>query len=134
MTDNMPNFHDGFFDGVTLEEGVARLFLRTSNGEKFTLTCYGIEQMNIWDVRAGNIILDIEILGPAGLTVSCIDELYEISSVDADTQRSRLLNSARERGLQALIMNASYGAECRLLFQRWEILSRDRTVQPNASL
>lgn len=91
MADEIPNFHDGFFDGFGLEDGVVHLFLRTSTEDRFTLTCYGLEAMHIWNVRAGNIILDIEFVGSDFLTASHIEELYELASVDTVAQISLLL-------------------------------------------
>jgi len=50
--------------------------------------------------------------------------MYDISSVDSSAQEDRLLRSAQESNLSALLVTPSYGAECCILSERCEILTR----------
>jgi hypothetical protein len=95
---NVPNFHDGRFDGFRIANDEAvHLFLRTQGGERFTLILRGIERLRLGEIKEGNIILDLVFRDADQLTKSDMAELYD---VDADSsQIVGLLKKARERGL-----------------------------------
>src|ERR1700746_1326519 len=95
-TMDIPNFHDGFFDGfrITADKAV-HLFLRTSDQAAYTLVLRGVREMEISGVMAGNIILDIAARGAEQISISDMREIYELAS-DA-SQAPALLASAREQ-------------------------------------
>jgi hypothetical protein len=117
---NVPNFHDGHFDGfwIAPDEAV-HLFLRTLGGERFTLILRGVERLSLDEIKGGNIIVDLVFRDAEQLTTSDMEGLY-----DADVgspQAVDLLKKARERGLRVLEINPSYGALGLFLFQTSEM-------------
>ncbi len=117
---DIPNFHDGFFDGLWINsDEVVELFLRTSDQKAFTLFLRGVRTLRISQVMLGNIILDIVVRSAQELTLADMQELYGLS--DDSPQASTLLTSAREQGFQLLELNPSYGADGLVLFKKLEI-------------
>jgi len=119
-TMGIPNFHDGFFDGfrITADKAV-HLFLRTSDQAAYTLVLTGVRAMRISGVMAGNIILDIVVRGAEQMSAADMGEIYGLPS-DA-SQALASLASAREKHLQLLELNPSYGADGLILFEKLEI-------------
>jgi hypothetical protein len=121
---NVPNFHDGRFDGfwIAADEAV-HLFLRTQGGDRFTLILRGVERLNLSEIREGNIIFDLVFRDAEGLTISDMEELYRVAP--GSPQAASFLKQARERKFQALEINPSYGALALFLFQTSEIRETD---------
>jgi hypothetical protein len=119
----MPNFHDEYFDGFWLGPNKSlHLFVRTVAGTSYTFVLQNVHAVTLSGVKAGNIILDLVFRNAQEITSSDIAELYEI---DAETtQAENLMKSARERGLQILELNSSYGAQGLILFETWQIKER----------
>ena len=47
MMIDLPNFHDGYFDGLwTSENKIVHLFLRTSNGKRSTIVLSDVERLH----------------------------------------------------------------------------------------
>jgi hypothetical protein len=114
---NLPDLHDGFFDGVWLSPGKdARLFVRTEGGERSTIVLGGVEALNVCGMRAGNIILDLALIASDKLTLKHIEQAYDLSNEKEGMSR-RLLSQAQEQGLSGLEISPSYGAECTVLFR-----------------
>lgn len=113
--DGLPDIHDGFFDGLWIsgDKGV-HLFLRTYAGERSTVVLKDVERMNVSNFRQGNILFDIVLVRPDKLTIALIQQLYQPSQ--AETAHD-LLTKAQQRGLSALVINPSYGAESVVLFR-----------------
>jgi len=108
----LPNLHDGFFDGVWRSaDKRARFFVRTLMGERSTIILTDVEALNIRGLGAGNIIFD-----PDSLTVENIEQAYDLKRGDVEMAR-QLLGKAKERGLSALEINPSYGAEGTAIFR-----------------
>ena len=117
---NVPNFHDGHFDGLRIGSNkLVSLFLKTQDGKSFTLDLQEVDALTLSEVKQGNIILDVVFRSTGELTRSDMAELY---GVDADApQAADLLRAKREQGFQLLEINASYGAHGLILFQAFEI-------------
>jgi len=117
---NIPNFHDGHFDGLRIGPNkLVNLFLRTQDGKSFTLVLQEVDALTLSEIKGGNIIFDLVFRSTGELTHSDMAELY---SVDADAPRAAdLLRAKREKGFQLLEINASYGAQGSVLFQTFEI-------------
>jgi hypothetical protein len=119
---DLPNFHDGYFDGLwTSENKVVHLFLRTSNGERSTIVLSEVERLYTTNFTAGNIILDVVVVKSDDLTIAAIEQLYQLQPAQAELAQ-QLLSKAQRRGLLTLEINPSYGAECVALFREAEIL------------
>jgi hypothetical protein len=118
--DDLPDMHDGFFDGLwTSENKSAYLFLRTYTGERSTLVLKDVERIDVSNFKAGNIILDVVSVDPGELTLEHIQRLYGFSDSEKAQQ---FLKKAQERGLRVLEVNPSYGADCTAAFRTAEIL------------
>jgi len=117
---NIPNFHDGHFDGLRISPNkLVELFLKTQDGQSFILVLQDVGAMTISEIKQGNIVFDLVFRSAEELTRSDMAELY---SVDVDApQATDLLKAKREKGFQLLEINASYGAQGLVLFQTFEI-------------
>lgn len=120
---SLPDLHDGFFDGLWLSEDKrARLFVRTETGERSTIILTEVEALNVNGLRAGNIIFDVALIAPEKLTVTDIEQLYDLKDDQGEIAR-RLLSKAQQQGLSALEINPSYGAEGVVLFRTIDTIS-----------
>ena len=123
----IPDFHDGYFDGVWIgPNNLVQFFLRTSDEQSFVLSLQGVQRLVLTDFKEGNIIFDLVFRSTKEITHSDIEELY---GVDADTtQAVSILTTATERELQVLEVNPSYGAKGLVLFQTWDLRHREVPV------
>jgi hypothetical protein len=118
--DNLPDMHDGFFDGLwTSENKSAYLFLRTDTGGRSTLVLKDVERIEVSNFKGGNIILDVVFIDSGELTIEHIQQLYKFSD---SGKAQQFLKEVQERGLRVLEVNPSYGADCTALFRTAEIL------------
>ncbi|HTZ96101.1 MAG TPA: hypothetical protein VMB18_06875 [Terriglobales bacterium] len=114
----LPDLHDGFFDGVCLPaDKQARLFVRTSEGERFTIALIGVEALSIHGFRAGNIIFEVTHIMPENLTVKDVAQAHDLRPEQAEMAQ-QLFGKAQKNHLSALEINSSYGAEAQVLFRR----------------
>jgi hypothetical protein len=120
----IPNFHDGSFDGFWAgPDKLVELYLRQADGQSFVLILVGVERLSLTDVKGGNLIFDLVFRNTEEINPQDIAELYEL---DADSQvAANLLKAAKDRGLQVLEINPSYGAQGLALFKTWEISQRE---------
>lgn len=119
----LPNLHDGFFDGVLVfKDKTARFFVRTVDGERSTIVLTDVEALNIGNIRDGNIILDVVVVVPSAVTVEHIEQAYDLQQEQKDMSR-RLLQGAKQKELSALEINPSYGAQGTVLFRNLSILA-----------
>jgi hypothetical protein len=117
---NIPNFHDGHFDGLRIGPNkMVNVFLKTREGKSFTLTLQEVDALILSEVKQGNIILDLVFRSTRDLTRSDMAELYRVD-VDAP-QATDLLRAKREQGFQLLEINSSYGAQGMVLFRTFEL-------------
>jgi hypothetical protein len=117
---NIPNFHDGHFDGVWIgPRKLVKLFLRTLDDKSFVLVLKEVDALTLSEIKQGNIVFDLAFRSTAELTRSDMAELYGVD-VDAP-QATDLLRAKREKGFQLLELNSSYGAQGVFLFQTFEV-------------
>jgi hypothetical protein len=120
----IPNFHDGYFDGIWLGPNkLVHCFLRTVKEQPFILILEGVQALVLTDFKQGNIILDLVFRNTGEITPSDIEELYGVGP--GTPQVTTLLKAATERGLQVLEINPSYGAQGLVLFQNWNLIQRE---------
>jgi hypothetical protein len=125
--DTIRAFHDGWFDGVVFPgDKTVRLLLRTVAKERFTVFLRGVEVFKMWNVREGNIILDLTILRTDQLTTAHIASVYDLSKQGAAEQATKLLDSAQRADLKLFQMNSSYGAECLALCEIAELSEQNK--------
>lgn len=118
---NIPNFHDGYFDGLRIGlNKQLHLFLRTRDGGSFTLALRGVDALALSEIKQGNIIFDLVFRRGPQLTISDMEELFDM---ETDAQQAvDLLKVKRDKGFQLLELNASYGAHGLVLFESIQIL------------
>lgn len=114
------SFHDGHFDGIHLEPvKTVHIFLRAANKDRYILVLRGVEALTLSGIKAGNIILDLVIRGAREATSTDVQELYDLD--ESNEQVAKLLKTTREKKLQILELNPSYGASGLFLFESFEI-------------
>jgi hypothetical protein len=119
----IPDFHDGYLDGLFVSGKTARIFLRTETGEKFTLFLQQVERLHAEDFRQGNIIFSVDFLRPEQLTPEFIFEVYGYSEQDQHNfVMDHWVQGAKQKGFQALEISTSYGCSASALFEHYELL------------
>jgi hypothetical protein len=119
------NLHDGFVDGVLVEKGSAKIFVRTVGREKFTILLSGVETLILNDFRQGNIILSLDWLDATKISDESICDYHHSKPGDADPDalRSKFVHSIEGQQLRALEISPSYGADLVAIFKESEIRS-----------
>ncbi len=119
---NIPDLHDGYFDGLWVcDNKRACLFVRAIDGKRWTICLSGVEALNIQNVRAGNIIFDIVAVPTATLTDAHLQEAYGLAKHETESAR-KLLAQAQEQSLAALELNSSYGAQGIVLYRDGKVV------------
>lgn len=109
-------FHDGFYNGLLIREGVVDLFVATSGKERFVLSARGVIRLFSGDMREGNIIFDIECRAHAEISLGDIRDVYGLGDGPQDeTHAHNALTKAADEHLSLLVMSSSYGGHCLLL-------------------
>ena len=79
MTNNFPNFHDGYFDGLWIgPDKSVQVFLRTVEQQSFVLDLQGVERLTVNNVKEGNILFDLVFRASQELTHADIANIYGI--------------------------------------------------------
>jgi hypothetical protein len=121
-----PTLHDGFVDGLLLEdEKRATVLLRTVGGEKFKMQLNGVEAFVCDDFRQGNIILHIQIFSGIAPDDNSLGRLYgppHPSAAQEYHDRYKLLLTQKiekiKEGLLSLVaIDPSYGCDLRAICQ-----------------
>lgn len=116
-------FHDGWLDGLLIEDKTVRLFLSTEEKLPFTFLANGVLALSGSGFKAGNIIFDVISRQADELTHGEIVSVYGIEGVTAVDEAQKLLDRARDRNLIILEISPSYGASCMILAESIELLS-----------
>jgi hypothetical protein len=115
---SLPDFHDGFVDGVLLSKSDARILLRTVNGDRFTLILNELEALRVDDFRKGNIVFEVVFLMPRQLDSSFVFEVYGYSD---EGKRTFVLGEWAEKAAQkvltAIEITPSYGCTILAIFK-----------------
>jgi hypothetical protein len=121
---NIPDFHDGFFDGLWIsDQKRIHVFLRAADKKPFTLILHGAMLLNASNVKQANIILDLVVLDAEHITAEHIGKLYELGA-QREEKIEQFWASAQHEGLNVLELSSSYGADCIALFRRAELLAK----------
>jgi hypothetical protein len=117
---DFPNFHDGYFDGFRVGSGqVITIFLRTCDQKHYQLRLLGLKRLAVSGAKEGNIIFDLVFKSARDVTLSDVEELFDIDRKMG--QAEKLLESTREKELQILELSASYGAQGLFLFESFDL-------------
>lgn len=75
----IPDFHDGHFDGLWIgPDKRVQFFLRSCDGNSFVLSLAGVERLSVTDFKEGNIIFELAFRGAEAITHSDIAQLFSI--------------------------------------------------------
>lgn len=122
---NYDQFHDGWLDGLLIEQASVQVFISTEEKQPYVIAASGVAALSADGFKAGNIIFEVLTKQQDELTLQDITESYGLSAdVNGQEQAQKLLGKARERGLTVLQVNPSYGATCILLAESVELLPR----------
>ncbi len=109
-------FHDGYFEGLRIEDQTVHVYLRTMEKERFAAVANGVVALDANGFRAGNIVLSVSIRNNEEIVLADIQELYDLRDGPAgDDQGKNLLAKARQEKLTLLEVVPSYGASCLVL-------------------
>jgi hypothetical protein len=127
---NYSEFHDGFFDGLMLDDSVSHIFVSTPQKKRFVIRAQNVASLTAGEFKEGNIIFDVLIRSSDEVTLEDIQAVYShFSGVDASIQAQRALEKARENGLSLLEIGSSYGATCLLLARSFELCGHREWIE-----
>jgi len=119
----IPDFHDGFLDGVFVSGSQAKLFLRKIDGQKFILALHGVERLHVENFREGNIIFSLDFLEPEQLTLEHVCQAYQYNEQTlASFIMKDWVEDAKQRGLKAIEVSTSYGCSALVFFKSFDLL------------
>jgi hypothetical protein len=85
---NIPNFHDGYFDGLRIRQNkLVHFFLRTQGGDSFRLALQGVDALTLSEIKEGNIIFDLVFRSTQELTCSDVEDLFGVGPRYAEGRR-----------------------------------------------
>ena len=123
-------FHDGFLDGLLLEEAAAHVFVSTAEKEHFVLELSGVAAVDAGTFKEGNIIFDVLIYSCDELTLEQMIAVHgPMSEYGLPDQAQRWLTKAQQGELVLLEINPSYGATCRVLARTINLLDRGEWIR-----
>jgi hypothetical protein len=117
------DFHDGFLDGLLVEERTVRLFLRTDRDQRFIATAQQVSALCLNDFWEGNIIYDIEVFDFNEISIEDVSEAHR-----APQAAERRLSEGRTLGLLLIRINPSYGASLVMIANSFEIVARSENL------
>jgi len=118
----LDDFHDGFLDGLLIQDATAHLFLSTGNKQEFVLKVSEVLSLKLDGFRQGNIIYDVLIRNADELTLQDIMYFYEFKD---GAKAAKKLEELRETELVVLEVNPSYGAQCLILARSVDVSQRE---------
>lgn len=122
-------FHDGFFDGLLLEEKSAYIFVSTENRELFVIEVLDVVALSASDIKAGNIVY--EVLTRSGVELT-LEDIIAVKGPFPETSEQSFsqkgLAQALEENLTLLEINPSYGATCIVLARSVRLCKRQEWI------
>jgi hypothetical protein len=118
-------FYDGFLEGVRTDKDtkVVHVYLSTDEKVRTTAVLSGVLKLRAEGFREGNIILDVSTRDFDEITSADIAELYGLDpNHEPKPWERKLMDEIRERQLQILEVNPSYGGQCLILAQTIEFV------------
>jgi hypothetical protein len=118
----IPDFHDGFLDGLFVSNRQARIFVRTVREENFTIILREMERLHAENFRQGNIVFSVDFLEPEQVTVDHVGEAYYHGQVPPEFVLSDWMEKAKQKGLKAVEISTSYGCSALAFFKSYELV------------
>jgi hypothetical protein len=123
---NYEQFHDGYLDGLLIEEMDAFIFLSTDEKERSVLIAGNVLALNATNFLKRNIIFDVVTRQDAELTAPDIRAVYGLQNphnvAAENTHVEKILSDVHANGGILLEITPSYGASCLLLARSIELL------------
>ncbi len=116
-------FHDGFFNGLLIDEESAYLFICTLEGERFAIRAMGLVALLADDIKAGNIILEVAISAACEIDREAVREVHGFpQSPQGDKWADEALLQAKSAELSLLVINPAYGGSCLALAKEFALV------------
>jgi hypothetical protein len=126
----LDRFHDGFLDGLLIQDATVHVFLSTDDKQGFILKVCGVLSLKADGFRQGNIIYDVLVRDGDELTLHDIMTFFEFKD---ETNALKKLDEAHSKNLLVVEINPSYGANCIILAESVELLPRDQVFLEHRS-
>jgi hypothetical protein len=119
------DFHDGSFDGLRINGASVSVFVRSRAKQSFVIALTGVTALSAQNIRAGNIIFDLQLRRGPEITAEDIRRLHEIQrGVAGEMQVAKLLEEASAPDVQLFEITSSYGGDLIALM-------KDISVEPS---
>ena len=119
------DFHDGTVQGFWLKDNTFHLLLATEERSEYTLLVHEAVAVSSTGFGTQNIIFDVQIKESHELTEEDMREVYNVSTPSGESHLRDLLNKAHARASVLVVADPSCGANCLVLGQSVELLTRD---------
>ncbi len=117
-------FHDGFYNGLLINGNSLELFISTDANERFVIRATGLVALLSGEIKAGNIIFDVEIRTAEEIDPEFIREVHGFPrSEQGDQWTNRALLTAKSDGLSLLTLCPSYGGNCLALASSFTLVT-----------
>jgi hypothetical protein len=127
--DKYSEFHDGFLEGILLDDSSAHIFLSTHQKDQFVFEASNVSRLNAEGFKEGNIIFEVLIRSAIELTLEDIEAVHGgFPEVSRSRFATKGLELALEKNLSLLEINPSYGATCLVLAATFDLCSRQDWV------
>lgn len=126
---NYDQFHDGWLDGLLIDQKSVQIFLSTEGRDPFLVVANGVVALAADGFKAGNIVFEVVTRQQEELSLQDITRAYGLAEgATGQDQGQKLLAKALEQNLIVLEINPSYGASCILLAESVDLLPRRESV------
>jgi hypothetical protein len=124
---NYDQFHDGWLDGLLINQKSVQVFLSTEERAPFVVVADGVVALAADGFKAGNIVFEVVTRQKEELTLQDITRAYALAEGATD-QGDKLLVKALEQNLIVLEINPSHGASCILLAESVDLIRRGESL------
>jgi hypothetical protein len=108
----LEQFHDGFLNGLLIQNTTVYVFISTDKSKKFVLEGRDVLSLKADGFRQGNIIYDVLVRDSDEVTLEDIHNFYEFKD---EANALKKLEDVRRKTVVVIEINPSYGASCLIL-------------------
>jgi hypothetical protein len=117
-------FHDGFYNGLLINGDSLDVFVSTEENERFVICAMGLVALLSREIKAGNIIFDVEIRSADEIDLEDIREVQGFPLGErGDKWAIESLLRAKADGLSLLSIGQSYGGNCLALARSFTLVT-----------
>lgn len=122
-------FHDGFYNGLLINGDSLDVFVSTVENERFVICATGLVALLSGEIKAGNIIFDVEIRKAEEMYLEDIREVHGFpQSEQGDKWAEGNLLTARADELSLLLIGPSYGGNCFALAKSFTLVTESEWI------